>query len=265
VGLSIVQQPTAAPGHPDWDGQADARRPRPMPETRFGVCNNVIVRNLSSHGSWADGLNVHGAHTNLLIEDCTIRNSGDDAFAMWSTKDGMKNVTFRNNVAYNPTYPWNGTHRDGLIPPWGSNHVNCFAAYGGGGELEWINNSCTPAPRGMTRTAVPHQWNDTAVVVFHTDFNGVFSPDSVATIRGNSFSSRTADGRPTRKNFPVCNWATPLSQRAAPRLAQPHDQPCTMAHQPCTMARVLRVTTIMYWHDRNGHCNINGTIHDNIF
>jgi hypothetical protein len=29
VGLSIVQQPTAAPGHPDWDGQADARWPRP--------------------------------------------------------------------------------------------------------------------------------------------------------------------------------------------------------------------------------------------
>eukprot|EP01047_Picozoa_sp_COSAG01_P002760 COSAG01_NODE_75_length_28415_cov_72.253267_15_plen_203_part_00 len=29
VGLSIVQQPTAAPGHPDWDGQADARRPHP--------------------------------------------------------------------------------------------------------------------------------------------------------------------------------------------------------------------------------------------
>eukprot|EP01052_Picozoa_sp_SAG31_P008121 SAG31_NODE_402_length_16197_cov_5.262425_9_plen_790_part_00 len=198
-----------------------------MPETRFGVCNNVTVRNLSSHGSWADGLNVHGAHTNLLIEDCTIRNSGDDAFAMWSNKDGMKNVTFMNNFAYNPTYPWNGTHRDGSIPPWGSNHVNCFAAYGGGGQLKWINNSCTPAPRGMMGKAVPHQWNDTAVIVFHTDFNGVFSPDSVATIRGNSFSGRTADGRPTRKNFPVCNWATPLSQRATPRLAQPHDQPCT--------------------------------------
>jgi hypothetical protein len=29
LGLSIVQQPTARPGHPDWDGQADARRPRP--------------------------------------------------------------------------------------------------------------------------------------------------------------------------------------------------------------------------------------------
>jgi hypothetical protein len=29
LGLSIVQQPTAAPGHPDRDGQADARRPRP--------------------------------------------------------------------------------------------------------------------------------------------------------------------------------------------------------------------------------------------
>eukprot|EP01047_Picozoa_sp_COSAG01_P040030 COSAG01_NODE_3342_length_6229_cov_4.142088_1_plen_25_part_10 len=25
MGLSIIQQPTAAPGHPDWDGQADAR------------------------------------------------------------------------------------------------------------------------------------------------------------------------------------------------------------------------------------------------
>eukprot|EP01047_Picozoa_sp_COSAG01_P061283 COSAG01_NODE_7633_length_3120_cov_6.410460_2_plen_179_part_00 len=29
MGLSIIQQPTAAPGHPDWDGQADARRPHP--------------------------------------------------------------------------------------------------------------------------------------------------------------------------------------------------------------------------------------------
>jgi hypothetical protein len=29
LGLSIVQHQPPAPGHPDWDGQADARRPRP--------------------------------------------------------------------------------------------------------------------------------------------------------------------------------------------------------------------------------------------
>ena len=215
-----------------------------MPQTRHGRSNNVTVRNLSSSGSWADGecssflyvffpasrlcctgINVHGAHTNLVIEDCDIRNSGDDAFAMWSDGALMTNVTFQRNVAYNPTFPWNASH----IPPWGANHVSCFSAYGGSGQLKWLNNRCTPAPHGIMRPDSPRQWNDTAVVVFHTSYNGVFGPDAVATVRGNSYSSHTADGLPTRAGFPTCTWAT--GHRAAPLLAQPHDERCTNSSQ----------------------------------
>ena len=47
------------------------------------------VRRLVSEGSWADGLNVHGAHTNIVIENCNLSSSGDDTFAMWSDADRM--------------------------------------------------------------------------------------------------------------------------------------------------------------------------------
>merc|ERR1711879_123951 len=109
----------------------------------------------------------------------------------------MGNVTFRNNVAYNPTYPWNAWK----IPPWGANRVRCFTAFGGGGHLTWLNNTCTPArelrrssPSSSLPPGIPTQFNDTAVIVFQTSYGGRFAPDAVATIRGNSHSDLTAEG-----------------------------------------------------------------------
>lgn len=53
-------------------------------------------------GTWADGINVHGAHREVLIENCTIEHSGDDAFAMWSSGASEEKITFRNNFAKMP-------------------------------------------------------------------------------------------------------------------------------------------------------------------
>jgi hypothetical protein len=194
-----------------------------MARTRHGVSNNITVRGLRSQGSWADGLNVHGAHTNLLIEDCALANAGDDVFAMWSVADRMANVTFRNNTAYNPTYPWDGTP----VPKWGSNHVNCFAAYGGSGHLKWLANRCVPAPHGVLPPQTSTVWNDTAVIVFHSNnFGGKFGSNAIATVQGNSHSHVTADGAPVRPSFPICAWAEGTAHEY-PGLAEPRDHACT--------------------------------------
>ena len=131
-------------------------------------------------------------------------------------------VTFRNNTAASPTYPWNSTP----IPKWGSNHVNCFAAYGGNGQLKWLDNHCVPAPHGLLPPHTSIQWNDTGVVVFHSNFGSKFGPNAVAFIQGNSHSDITADGAPVRQNFPTCTWARGTS-RQVPKLVAPHDQACS--------------------------------------
>jgi len=60
------------------------------------------VRRLQSYGTFADGVNIHGQHSNVLVEDCTVRYSGDDSFAIWSIGTGLDNVTFHNNTAMYP-------------------------------------------------------------------------------------------------------------------------------------------------------------------
>eukprot|EP00931_Biecheleriopsis_adriatica_P059481 TRINITY_DN35599_c0_g1_i1.p1 TRINITY_DN35599_c0_g1~~TRINITY_DN35599_c0_g1_i1.p1 ORF type:complete len:434 (+),score=60.17 TRINITY_DN35599_c0_g1_i1:58-1359(+) len=174
------------------DGKPTVQNNFWMAKTRVGACNNVTVRHMRSNGSWADGINVHGAHTNILIDNCDFRNSGDDVFAMWSAGDRMANVTFQNNYAANPTFPWHGQP----VPSWGSNHVNCFAAYGGSGQLKWINNRCTPAPVGMLPPNKPHAWPDTGMIVFHSNFEGTFGSGTTAKIQGNSVTAKTVDGLP---------------------------------------------------------------------
>jgi len=75
-----------------------------MPPTQAGlrVSQDVTVRRLQSYGTFADGVNIHGQHSNVLVEDCTVRYSGDDSFAIWSIGTGLDNVTFHNNTAMYP-------------------------------------------------------------------------------------------------------------------------------------------------------------------
>ncbi|MFC4101251.1 carbohydrate-binding protein [Paenibacillus xanthanilyticus] len=63
--------------------------------------------------TWADGVNLHGGVRNTTISHLSVRNTGDDAFAMWSDGSANENCAFRYNTAQVPVL------------------ANTFALYGG--------------------------------------------------------------------------------------------------------------------------------------
>lgn len=142
--------------------------------TRSGVpvSKDITVKNVRTDGTWADGMNIHGGHQNILIKDCQIRNSGDDNYAIWSVGlPGADNISFLNNVGKNPWYRPGGSSQ---IPGW-SNTDNCFAVYGGKSST-FTGNSCSGGKN--------------AVVIFgndqHKTYGGRFSSQSVVRVEGNT-------------------------------------------------------------------------------
>ena len=139
-----------------------------MPETRSVPCENVTVRGLVTSGTWADGVNIHGAHKNIRVEDCSVSHSGDDAYAIWSEQSGDSGIRFHNNTATSPRYP-------------GATNAGCFVAYGGN-RSEFVNNRCSYE-------------NDTGhvgMISFRGGFGGAFSPDASSLVANNSVNR----GRP---------------------------------------------------------------------
>ncbi|GIF41072.1 glycosyl hydrolase family 28-related protein [Actinoplanes xinjiangensis] len=67
----------------------------PMSNTR--VTNNVIVDQI------ADGLNFHTGVTGSLARGNFVRNTGDDALAMWAEKTTNSGNTFDRNTVQSPT------------------------------------------------------------------------------------------------------------------------------------------------------------------
>ena len=91
-----------------------------IPETRdpkIGT-RNIIVRNLVSMATQADGINLHGYVRDTLIENTYVASTGDDGFALWGASRSPENVTFRNSECVNPGV---------LRPGW---YGNCVATYG---------------------------------------------------------------------------------------------------------------------------------------
>ena len=70
---------------------------------------------------------LHGQHHNVLVEDCVVRDAGDDSYAIWSVGTGASNITFRNNTAIYDTARVDGKSRCGL-------HY-CYAVFGGQAAL----------------------------------------------------------------------------------------------------------------------------------
>ena len=68
-----------------------------LPSSERGHHENVLVDNLVSMNSRADGLNVHGAVRNFTLSHSHIQNSGDDCIGVWSA--GIKSMTIRDTVA----------------------------------------------------------------------------------------------------------------------------------------------------------------------
>jgi hypothetical protein len=70
-----------------------------LPNSETGSHSNIVVDNLVSMASRADGFNVHGAVTGLILQNSHIENSGDDCVGIWSA--GIKNMTIRAMTAKN--------------------------------------------------------------------------------------------------------------------------------------------------------------------
>ena len=66
------------------------------PMTNVTISNNVIVDQL------ADGINFHTGVTHSTATNNFIRNTGDDALAMWSDKTADANDTFDHNTVQTP-------------------------------------------------------------------------------------------------------------------------------------------------------------------
>jgi hypothetical protein len=149
-----------------------------MAQTDAGkrVSSDVQIRRLSTLGTWADGLNIHGAHRDIVVEDCSAFNTGDDCFALWdSSIEGQfaQNVTFTGNKAGNPHF--NGNDRD------------CFSQFGGR-SANYINNQCDNPTNAMI-----HYW----IAFCGSGQAGspgksvCYPSDAVSTVRGNTLTHGT--------------------------------------------------------------------------
>ena len=79
-----------------------------MPQTRNPEgTRGLVVNNLVSSATQADGINLHGGHHNVLIEGCEMSFTGDDPYGLWpvsadareDTFSCQQNIVLRNNVA----------------------------------------------------------------------------------------------------------------------------------------------------------------------
>ncbi len=73
--------------------------------------------------TYADGINLHAGVNNAVVENNSIRSTGDDGLAEWSDGEENVNLTFRHNTIENPWL------------------ANCIALYGGT-NLNVYNNIC---------------------------------------------------------------------------------------------------------------------------
>jgi hypothetical protein len=92
-----------------WIGQSGS------PAVDGMVINGCRIRDL-----YADGINLNTSTSNTTVEQCQVRNTGDDAFASWSSGSAPNSS--------------NVFEFDTAQLPW---RANCFAIYGG------TNNSIT--------------------------------------------------------------------------------------------------------------------------
>jgi len=112
-----------------------------LPTSETGHHSNVMVDNLVSMNSRADGFNVHGDVHGITLQRSHLENSGDDCIGVWST--GTTGMVVRNVTAKNCAVTA-GSHQN-----WGScmgtyaftslsvDHLDCYDPF--------VNNTgCNP-------------------------------------------------------------------------------------------------------------------------
>ena len=147
-----------------------------VPQSRNAEgAQHLLIKNVVSRASQADGINLHGRVSNALVQGAYIENTGDDSLALWGATLRPTNVTFRDCVAVNPGV---------LRPGW---YGNCVATYG---LLDVVFDNLTcraptlahaiPFPQpGATISRI-----DTSMFVFYRSFDATYPPDNNITIQG---------------------------------------------------------------------------------
>lgn len=92
---------------------------------------DIHIKGIHMDHSWCDGINLHGAVHDAVVEDCELSFQGDDNLAVWSASDRADNITFRNNIVSQ------AKTTNLASPRWG----NCVALYGGG-HITVQNTTC---------------------------------------------------------------------------------------------------------------------------
>jgi hypothetical protein len=159
-----------------------------MPPTQAGarISRDITIRGLHANGTWADGMNVHGAHANVLIENSVTRCTGDDSFAIWSIGAMEDNVTFRNNSATMPG-------------------VGCYANYGGQ-RSTYEDNTCIGIGRDGNDGAIVHYGHSSSAIHSPVSsdggmYGGAWNSSSLTRVKGNTGMSVS------------CNFEVPIDPR----------------------------------------------------
>ncbi|MGV8834506.1 hypothetical protein [Cellvibrio sp.] len=95
--------------------------------------DGLYIVNGRIRNTWADGINFAGGVKNTVASHISLRNTGDDALAMWSVNAVNANNAYRYNTVSNPIL------------------ANCFAIYGGQDNkiLDNIASDTLYAPAGI--------------------------------------------------------------------------------------------------------------------
>ena len=107
--------------------------------------DHLHIHDVRIRDTYADGINLDNGTHDSLVENCHMRNTGDDAATVWAVK--WTKWAAINPGAVKPNAlnaPDQGVGHDNHFDhisvqmPW---RANCFAAYGGYGN-QWTNSTC---------------------------------------------------------------------------------------------------------------------------
>lgn len=115
----------------------------------------VHIQGVRMDHSFCDGINLHGAVRDAIVEDCELSHQGDDNLAVWSAGDRADNITFRNNIV-------SQAKTENLPSPrWG----NCVALYGGS-RITVSNTTCYHSSNAgvMMRESFKGTWGENSQI-----------------------------------------------------------------------------------------------------
>ena len=158
------------------------------------VTTGLTIRNYRSGGTYADGINIHGAHRDVLVEGCDIALTGDDCFAIWSIGALTDNISFVNNTCSHrcDRCPAPGQHGaamcqqvcNHLLPSGLVKGKGYFASYGGKASA-FINNTGEDCSSQGNNALVTFGYGNAGHPTMPTCFGGVYTNESTTTVIGN--------------------------------------------------------------------------------